>query len=80
MKLSEHLQRINGSPEASFLLFSRERDESSPANELAGLLAAAIDARESLRRLPDTEGAFRITAIQQLEMAISRAENVEVKL
>ena len=38
------------------------------------LLSAAKDALESLRRLPDSEGAFRITCIGQLEKAIAKAE------
>lgn len=35
------------------------------------LLEAAMDALESLRRLPDVDGAYRITCIQQLERAIA---------
>jgi hypothetical protein len=38
------------------------------------LYEAAKDAIESLRRLPDVDGAFRISCIQQLERAITKAE------
>lgn len=37
------------------------------------LLDAAKDALESLRRLQDAEGAYRVTNIQQLETAIRKA-------
>lgn len=38
------------------------------------LLSAAKDALESLLRLPDTEGAYRVTNISQLRAAIAKAE------
>lgn len=41
------------------------------------LLEAAKDALESLRRLPDREGAFRVTCVKQLEDAIAKAEGRE---
>ena len=37
------------------------------------LLAALKDARESLKRLPDVDGAYRITCIQQADKAIAKA-------
>lgn len=37
------------------------------------LLIAAKDALESLKRLPDAEGAFRATCIYELEHAIAKA-------
>ena len=37
------------------------------------LLAALVDAREALMRLPDTEGAYRVTCIAQAEAAITEA-------
>jgi len=38
------------------------------------LLESAKDALESLKRLPNTEGAYRITVIQELQAAIAKAE------
>jgi hypothetical protein len=38
------------------------------------LLTALRDALESLRRLPDTEGAYRVSCIAQAEAAIKKAE------
>lgn len=38
------------------------------------LLEAAKDALQSLKRLSDAEGAYRITVIQELESAIGKAE------
>jgi hypothetical protein len=38
------------------------------------LLAALRDALESLRRLPNAEGAYRVTCIGQAEAAIKKAE------
>jgi len=38
------------------------------------LLESAKDALESLKRLPDVDGAYRVTVIQELEKAISKAE------
>lgn len=37
------------------------------------LITAAKDALKSLERLPDTEGAFRVTCIQQLKAALIKA-------
>lgn len=37
------------------------------------LLSAAVDAVESLGRLPDVDGAYRTTVIQQLQSAIRKA-------
>ena len=37
------------------------------------LLAASRDALESLRRLPSTPDAYRVTCISQLESAIAKA-------
>lgn len=37
------------------------------------LLEAAKDALESLRRLSDTDGAYRVTNISQLQAAIAKA-------
>ena len=42
-------------------------------NNFADLLAAASDALESLRRLPDAPDAYRVTCIAQLESAIAKA-------
>jgi hypothetical protein len=38
------------------------------------LLTAAKDALESLKRLPDVDGAYRVTCIAQLEIAIRGAK------
>lgn len=38
------------------------------------LLSAAKDALESLKRLPNVDGAYRVTNIHQLELAITKAE------
>lgn len=37
------------------------------------LLSAAKDALESLKRLADTDGAYRVTCISELESAIKKA-------
>ncbi len=38
------------------------------------LLVAARDALQSLARLPDVDGAWRVTCMQQLRSAIEKAE------
>ena len=55
----------------------RERQLSRPVDPLR---AAAIDALQCLRRLPNRIGAYRVTCIQQLEKALNhfpRAAAVE---
>lgn len=42
------------------------------------LLSAAKDALESLRRLPDVDGAYRITCIQQIEAVLKSIEEKEI--
>lgn len=41
------------------------------------LLAAAIDARECLKRLPSADGAYRATCLQQLDAAIAAGSTAE---
>jgi hypothetical protein len=56
------------SPEAPLFI-----DHIANARLIAELLEAAQDALESLRRLPDTEDAYRVTCIGQLVRAIAKA-------
>lgn len=42
-------------------------------NNFDALVEALNDARESLSRLPDADGAYRVTVIKQIDKALARA-------
>ena len=67
-----HPEPVEGKPRC--VAFVQDRDYTNLLSAAPDLLAACEDALESLNRLPNVNGAFRVTCIAELKSAIAKAK------